>query len=99
MYVCITLIDIFVASINSGKAIDMGRLANSDIRVNDITISRHHARIRNNKGDYYLEDANSKFGTLMVAREPIEILRKGNVIMQINQTRVKLNMYPNLVVR
>jgi len=77
----------------------MGRLANSDIRINDITISRHHARLRNNKGNYYLEDANSKFGTMLIAREPIEILRKRKMTIQINQTRLKVGIFPDSTLR
>lgn len=45
----------------------IGRGQESDVRItDDISVSRCHATIkRTSKGDYVLEDFNSKFGTLV----------------------------------
>jgi hypothetical protein len=51
----------------------MGRGHDSDLRVNDISVSRCHAIIKYIDSKYYLEDNLSKFGTLVLLRERIEI--------------------------
>jgi len=36
-----------------------------DVRVTDISVSRSHALLKKIGEDYYIEDLNSKFGTLV----------------------------------
>lgn len=43
----------------------VGRGHDSDVRISDISVSRVHAHINFNQGNFYLEDNNSKFGTLV----------------------------------
>jgi pSer/pThr/pTyr-binding forkhead associated (FHA) protein len=45
-----------------------GRSHDSDIRITDISVSRFHAKIKYERGNYYLEDMNSKFGTLALIK-------------------------------
>lgn len=45
-----------------GKTITIGRSEVADIRLPHHTVSRVHAMIANQKGDYVLEDANSNYG-------------------------------------
>jgi len=42
----------------------MGRGSDSDIKISDISVSRSHAIITRENGNYYIEDRKSKFGTL-----------------------------------
>jgi pSer/pThr/pTyr-binding forkhead associated (FHA) protein len=53
----------------------IGRGADSDVRVtDDISVSRSHAFIQKTAtGEYYLNDNNSKFGTLLLVQYPIFI--------------------------
>jgi hypothetical protein len=53
----------------------LGRGHESDVRVSDISVSRCHAVIKYFPEDhcYYLEDNLSKFGTLVLAKEGIEL--------------------------
>jgi len=44
----------------------MGRGSDSDVRISDISVSRCHALIKYEKDGFYLEDNNSKFGTLVL---------------------------------
>lgn len=47
------------------EEVKLGRGHDTDVRITDISVSRLHAYIRKSfKGFYYLEDNNSKFGTL-----------------------------------
>lgn len=53
----------------------LGRGHESDVRVSDISVSRCHAILKYdlNEQSYYLEDNLSKFGTLVLAKDPIEL--------------------------
>lgn len=52
--------------------IKVGRGHDTDMRVTDISVSRLHALIKKSaKGFFYIEDNNSKFGTLALIKSPI----------------------------
>ena len=42
----------------------MGRGSDCEIKISDISVSRTHARLIKEDGNYYIEDLESKFGTL-----------------------------------
>ena len=42
-----------------------GRGANSEMRLNDISVSRSHAILHFRNNSFYIEDQFSKFGTLL----------------------------------
>ncbi len=50
------------------KYINIGRGHDSDLRVNDISVSRCHALIKFKKGTFQLKDNKSKFGTLVLIK-------------------------------
>lgn len=52
-------------SLKNTESVLLGRGHDSDIRISDISVSRLHARIKFHKDNFYLEDYNSKFGTLV----------------------------------
>ena len=47
------------------KEIKIGRATDANIRLNDISVSRAHAVIKQFNDYFYLHDTNSKFGTLI----------------------------------
>eukprot|EP01017_Pseudomicrothorax_dubius_P043384 TRINITY_DN7212_c0_g1_i3.p1 TRINITY_DN7212_c0_g1~~TRINITY_DN7212_c0_g1_i3.p1 ORF type:complete len:522 (+),score=97.84 TRINITY_DN7212_c0_g1_i3:156-1721(+) len=51
--------------------IKLGRGHDCDIRIPDISVSRFHASIRHDKGEFFVEDHNSKFGTLLLSPNPM----------------------------
>jgi hypothetical protein len=53
----------------------LGRGHDSDLRINDISVSRLHATLEYKEGGFFLEDCKSKFGTLIHLWEhvPIEL--------------------------
>lgn len=57
----------YIINTENKQQIRVGRGQESDVRItDDISVSRCHALIKKtNKGDYMLEDFNSKFGTLV----------------------------------
>ena len=48
---------------------NMGRGHESEVRVNDISVSRCHAIIKNKPEGFYIEDNKSKFGTLVLLKD------------------------------
>lgn len=63
----------YIINTENKQHIRIGRGQESDVRItDDISVSRCHATIkRNNRGDYVLEDFNSKFGTLVQVQYPV----------------------------
>lgn len=52
----------------------LGRGHESDVRVSDISVSRCHAILKyDSDHQFYLEDNLSKFGTLVLAKQAIEL--------------------------
>mmetsp|Transcript_23915 Transcript_23915/g.32047 ORF Transcript_23915/g.32047 Transcript_23915/m.32047 type:complete len:177 (-) Transcript_23915:854-1384(-) len=73
----------------------MGRGHESQVRVNDISVSRTHALIKYRKedGGIYLSDNKSKFGTLILMRQPNQLLEKGqNYLFQVGRTVCSLKV-------
>lgn len=63
---------VHVINFSDADEIKIGRGHDTDVRVTDISVSRLHAVIRkSHKGFFYIEDNNSKFGTLALVRNPI----------------------------
>lgn len=64
--------------------VTLGRDPSNDIQLPVTTVSRHHARILYEQGDYFLEDLGSTYGTLLnqreVGRNEKRLLRSGDQI-------------------
>ena len=70
--------------IDNGDYFSIGRGHESDIRISDISVSRLHAKIFMRDNKFYMEDVGSKFGTLVLAKEPVEMREK--YLFQIGKT-------------
>lgn len=70
--------------------VTIGRGHESDVRINDISVSRSHALLKYNKdsGRLLLRDLRSKFGTLVLLKRPIEIKEK-KIQLQIGRTYIE----------
>ena len=73
---------IFVISLKTNSYVNIGRANNSNIRLSDVSVSRNHAKITFSKGDFYLEDIGSKFGTLVLIQNNILFLPNKNINIQ-----------------
>ena len=61
--------------------ITIGRLESNDIHINSPAVSRQHAQIIQNQGNYLIEDLKSTNGSyLNKARTAISYLKDGDVI-------------------
>ena len=55
------------------RLVNIGRGHDSDLRVNDISVSRLHAAIKLKKDGFYLTDQKSKFGTLVLIKHRLNL--------------------------
>ena len=85
---------LYVVNLESKQNIRMGRGHDSDVRVTDISVSRFHALIRKEKnGSFYLEDNNSKFGSLVLMQVPkMRVIRNFSLPVQIGRTMLTFDI-------
>lgn len=67
----------------------LGRGHDSDVRIPDISVSRCHAKIVYKKGDFFIEDNSSKFGTLVRVDNDTEV--EDSIIVQCGRSVIELN--------
>eukprot|EP00347_Sterkiella_histriomuscorum_P023628 403333938 len=74
----------------------LGRGHESDVRVSDISVSRCHAILKYDSSDYgyYLEDNLSKFGTLVLAKQAIELDVDCTKAVQIGRSVISFTVKP-----
>lgn len=65
---------IFVISLKIKNFVIIGRANTSDIRINDVSVSRNHSMISYLDGKFYIDDIRSKFGTLLLIQNNILFL-------------------------
>jgi pSer/pThr/pTyr-binding forkhead associated (FHA) protein len=76
---------IHVITLDEQNKIIMGRGHESDVRINDISVSRAHANITFLNGKIKIRDLKSKFGTLVLIKKDLPILEK-KIQLQIGRT-------------
>lgn len=62
-----------VLSFYNKNTLKLGRGHDCELRVSDISVSRIHAQIVMTGDHFYLEDHNSKFGTLVQVKRPVAL--------------------------
>eukprot|EP00826_Nyctotherus_ovalis_P014467 TRINITY_DN14034_c0_g1_i13.p1 TRINITY_DN14034_c0_g1~~TRINITY_DN14034_c0_g1_i13.p1 ORF type:complete len:180 (+),score=27.89 TRINITY_DN14034_c0_g1_i13:101-640(+) len=71
----------------------IGRGHESELRINDISVSRLHAQLKCTPDGYFIEDNNSKFGTLALIPN-LEISPKLSRAVQVGRTVISLSVKP-----
>lgn len=84
-----------VISLADNKLLKLGRGHESDIRIADVSISRCHATIRFQRGNFLLEDHNSKFGTLVAMRESRPLTLGSSLSLQVGRSVLGLTLQPH----
>ncbi len=78
---------IHVVDMSHRDSIKVGRGHESEVRITDISVSRGHASIHKTRlGEFYVEDNNSKFGTLVLIRKPYMLDNNGTTYIQAGRT-------------
>ena len=77
----------------TGDELTVGRGHESDVRINDISVSRSHAKLKYNisEGTLLLRDLKSKFGTLILIKKPLKIKEK-KIHLQIGRTYIEAKL-------
>ena len=70
----------------------IGRGHESEVRVNDISVSRCHAVVRKCADGFYINDNNSKFGTIILVREPIPLIEGQAVAVQSGRSVISITV-------
>jgi hypothetical protein len=84
---------IHVIKMENKNSIRLGRGHDSDIRITDISVSRCHAFIKMERGEFYLDDNNSKFGTLVHLKKAFTVPTDiPDVSLQVGRTVVALTI-------
>ncbi|CAG9318861.1 unnamed protein product [Blepharisma stoltei] len=81
-----------IISIEEGQLALIGRGHECDVKLSDISVSRHHARIKLQNNQFIIEDQNSKFGTLLQAKKTIPLSSHHDVTIQANRTVLHMSL-------
>lgn len=78
---------IYIIKPSSTKTVfKLGRGHESDLRINDISVSRCHAMIKFVDGKFVLEDNHSKFGTLVLVKKRTPLMPGIGKAVQVGRT-------------
>lgn len=79
--------------IKSDKRIfQLGRGHDSDLRINDISVSRRHAALEYRDDGFYIVDYQSKFGTLVLESGNVEIKEDTHQTIQVGRTIITIKI-------
>mgnify|MGYP002624905667 CR=1 FL=1 len=83
---------IHVMSLNDDEEIIIGRGHDCDVKIKDISVSRHHSKLifNINQKTLLIKDLKSKFGTLVLIKTPFEI--REAIQIQIGRTFIKTSL-------
>ena len=84
---------IYIISLDNRRCINIGRSSECELSIPELSISRFHAIIHKNKGELFIEDNKSKFGTLiLVQNDNIKMNDFLALKLQIKNTYIKIKM-------
>ena len=78
------------------SSLKMGRGHESDVRVTDISVSRFHASINCTKQGIYIEDNDSKFGTLVLVPK-LDLDPSLGRVIQVGRTIINFEVRPQRI--
>jgi pSer/pThr/pTyr-binding forkhead associated (FHA) protein len=70
----------------------LGRGHESEVRINDISVSRCHAILKCKEDGFYLEDNISKFGTIVLLKDKLRLEEEMTSAVQIGRTVVSFTV-------
>jgi hypothetical protein len=82
---------IHILSLDNKNQISLGRANDCDLSFPELSVSRYHCFIHKDINKLYLEDNNSKFGTLVLLQNP-NILMIDNCPLRLQKKRVYLKI-------
>lgn len=85
---------IHVITFEEQEKVTLGRGHESDVRINDISVSRLHAVLQYINGEIRIRDLKSKFGSLVLVKKELKIKNK-KINLQIGRTYIETFVIPN----
>ena len=83
------LIEITFTSFALKKELLLGRSHLCDFQIEDISVSRFHAKLNYAENQFCIEDVESKFGTLLYVKHPMILNDTQNITFQVGRTVFK----------
>ena len=74
------------------KEFNLGRGHESEVRVNDISVSRLHATLKYQEDGFYISDNKSKFGSLVLVRGRYHLQQDQTQAMQVGRSVVSFTL-------
>jgi len=74
------------------NSLKLGRGHESEVRIGDISVSRIHAIIKFENNKFIIEDPSSKFGSLKLIKNSIEIRSGTFQYFQVGRTLIKITL-------
>lgn len=78
--------------INEQSDFKLGRGHESQVRINDISVSRCHAIIKCKPDGFYIEDNNSKFGTIILLKDKLRLKAHHTMAVQVGRTVISFTI-------
>ena len=70
----------------------LGRGHESEVRINDISVSRCHAIIKCKRDGFYIEDNLSKFGTIVLLKNTLRLAEDHTMAVQVGRSVVSFTI-------
>lgn len=70
----------------------LGRGHESQVRINDISVSRCHAIIKCKNDGFYIEDNTSKFGTIILLKKKLRLKAQHTMAVQVGRTVISFTI-------
>lgn len=70
----------------------LGRGHESQVRINDISVSRCHAIIKCKEDGFYIEDNTSKFGTIVLLKDKMRLKALHTMAVQVGRTVISFTI-------
>ena len=81
----------YLVKFDKNNILRIGRGLEMQLILNDISVSRNHCQLKiDDNGNILLEDHNSKFGSLVLIQDKIEILKGQNLYIQVGTNYLTL---------
>jgi len=81
----------YLVKFDKNNILRIGRGLEMQLILNDISVSRNHCQLKiDDNGNIILEDHNSKFGSLVLIQDKIEILKGQNLYIQVGTNYLTL---------
>lgn len=84
---------VHIINMSSKNTAKLGRGHDCDLRIPDISVSRFHATIRYDNGEFFIDDNNSKFGTLILIQNGVALQDEtSKVTVQVGRSIFTVNL-------